>query len=316
LEWQRIHNVAEDSPIQSLTPDASKTKSGPTINKVSPHIAGYLLDVSVILNRTVFPTDSYLPIHSPEYASSLGLVFEKPCDIPTMKDTVQWALLRQAFSLFTSGLSKALDSIASAEQEILNLESIGPSALAQLKTDISFVILCFCGDYATAVKELRSKFDDSGYDKFEASKIILLEVLADTDLKLRMLCKGDSWDCLMGEIPQLHQSVLEDSALFLSALFSTDSTSKDSASATTLLSCVDSLSGRSRSSPLLHNPLVSSRRFALLPIQSDRTISEVQLRKFSKDKQESDSRQDNSASSGVINMTSGLGFFSSMLKKK
>jgi hypothetical protein len=61
------------------------------------------------------------------------------------------------------------------------------------------------------------------------------------------------------------------------------------------------------------NPLASSRRFGLLPIQeSDRSLAELQRRGNKYDKEES--RNAESSGSGVIG--SGLGFFSSMLKKK
>jgi hypothetical protein len=52
----------------------------------------------------------------------------------------------------------------------------------------------------------------------------------------------------------------------------------------------------------------------LLPVQTDRSLSDLQLRgKYIKEKVETESRQE--AQGGSV-MSSGLGFFSSMLKKK
>ena len=60
-------------------------------------------------------------------------------------------------------------------------------------------------------------------------------------------------------------------------------------------------------------PLASSRRFGLLPIQeSDRSLAELQRRSNKFDKEEN--RNTEIVGGGVIG--SGLGFFSSMLKKK
>ena len=74
-----------------------------------------------------------------------------------------------------------------------------------------------------------------------------------------------------------------------------------------------SATSASASAQLALSPLPSTRRFGLLPIQSDRSLAELQRRgKFGK-KDEDQNRQD-SSSGGV--MSSGLGFFSSMLKKK
>ncbi len=66
---------------------------------------------------------------------------------------------------------------------------------------------------------------------------------------------------------------------------------------------------------LLLNPMPSSRRFMLLPIQAERSLDELRLRsKYGKEKEAAAEAEAASAPSSAV--TSGFGFFSSMLKKK
>ena len=69
-----------------------------------------------------------------------------------------------------------------------------------------------------------------------------------------------------------------------------------------------------RDSSRLLAPLASTSRFNLLPVQSDRSVSELQLRRQSIEEDDTKTTATGNAGAGVIN--SGLGFFSSMLKKK
>jgi hypothetical protein len=61
------------------------------------------------------------------------------------------------------------------------------------------------------------------------------------------------------------------------------------------------------------NPLPSSRRFILLPIQAEKSLTELQLRgKFGKKTQE-EKASGKDSTSGALG--TGFGFFSSMLTK-
>ena len=65
-------------------------------------------------------------------------------------------------------------------------------------------------------------------------------------------------------------------------------------------------------------PLSSSRRFALLPIQAERSIAELQtLGRIGKDKMDREAAERADRARSTANaVSSGFGFFSSMLGKK
>lgn len=327
-EWRRIYNPTEgSSPLMDIAAgtDDAKQNGGTTtlppviVDKVSPHIVGYLLDISSILNRTVFSSDSFVAVHSSEYAASLGLGATSLSAIPTMKETFRWSLLRQALILLVDVISEALKS-SSSETKLL-VDSSCASALAQLQTDLSFIKLCFFdGQYAACLTETRQKFEVStpATVSFDLSKQVLDQNLADTDGRLDKVFSGNNTN--FAAIQQrAHKCALNDSNLFLTALFKGDAAYKTSSSTSNGDNNTSSLSKSSStvSVPLMHNPLSSSRRFGLLPIQSSKSITEVQLRgKLSKDKQENETMNKKDGSSASAKFSSGLGFFSSMLKTK
>ena len=110
-----------------------------------------------------------------------------------------------------------------------------------------------------------------------------------------------------------HLQALRSCDLFLSALFGEGETASLSMSAL----AGAALSGGATASDvqtLLLNPMPSSRRFMLLPIQAERSLDELRLRsKYGKEKEAAAEAEASAPSSAV---TSGFGFFSSMLKKK
>ena len=75
------------------------------------------------------------------------------------------------------------------------------------------------------------------------------------------------------------------------------------------------LSFSSSSQSFMLNPLPSSRRFVLLPIQAEKSLTELQLRgKYGKKSQEDKTSSKDGTSSGNA-LGSGFGFLSSMLTK-
>mmetsp|Transcript_7841 Transcript_7841/g.10985 ORF Transcript_7841/g.10985 Transcript_7841/m.10985 type:complete len:85 (-) Transcript_7841:186-440(-) len=72
----------------------------------------------------------------------------------------------------------------------------------------------------------------------------------------------------------------------------------------------------SAAASLILNPLPSSRRFVLLPIQAERSLNELQLRgKYRKDRSEKAGNKEEAPVSGGA-VSAGFGFFSNMLGKK
>ena len=322
-EWKRMYqptesnstfqNIEEDLPDTNL--DGSNLSSEPIVGNVSPYVVEHLLSISSVLNRSVCPSDSLKPVPSAEYAATLGIFPDSQTGIPSMMDTIRWALLGQATqslaAIADEEITRAVGSKTedtdglSAQQPVLRDSS--PSALIQLDVDLGFLLFCF-------FERNRYGFGNSamGGDAIESSRLSLENLLTMADRLLRSSYRGDV-SPLRQLIDDKHRHVLEVCDLFLSSLFgegaTTTSVSGDVAADVHLAM------GGSGAFPLFHTPLPSSRRFVLLPIQNDRSITELQRRgKLGKDKDASaDSRQD-AAGSGVIG--SGLGFFSSMLKKK
>jgi hypothetical protein len=71
--------------------------------------------------------------------------------------------------------------------------------------------------------------------------------------------------------------------------------------------------------PLLINPLSSSRRFALLPIQTGQSVKELELLNNLENERAEKTDIDkisSSASAAASAVTSSFGYFSSLLKKK
>ena len=285
-EYRRTYAHSEAPLTISTTPSA-------TVCNISPHIIGFLLDMSFTLNRSICPSDSLLPVPSIEYAIAMGIDGK---DIPTMMDTIRWSLLSQGLYSFASLLSEHVGT-AIGENEI-SLRNSGPSGIAQLKNDLSFIQICFFERNAHGFGHRGSEND---------SKDILDKICEEVDILARDICNAT----VRSQIGDKHKHVLEVCDLFLSSLFG-EGTSLSVPLGE--LGDLGSLTGLSSSgaNPLLHTPLPSSCRFPLLPIQADRTLSGVQARGKYKDKDETESRQD-SVSGGA--MRAGLGFFSSMLKK-
>jgi len=283
-EYKRINAHAESSIA---------TQIGPVVGGVSPHVAAFVLELSSILDRSVCPSDSLLPVPSVEYATSMGI---NGGDIPRMVDTVRWALLYNGLEIVTSLLDTQI-GVDSAETKTKLAEAC-PSGLIQLCNDISFIRSCFF---------VRNKysFDKDGADHPSKTKLDGL------NRYVTSLSPDGTSASVVSRIEESHRHVFEVCDLFLSSLFGED---KSSSVPVGDISDIGSSLGQgqaSGASPLFHAPVPSSCRFQLLPIQADRTLSGVQARTKLKEK-EAENRAD---SVGKGAMRAGLGFFSSMLKK-
>jgi hypothetical protein len=279
----------------------TSTLADPVVENVSPYVIGYMESISSILSRSVCPSDSLKPVPSAEYAATLGITADSQADIPSLMDTIRWAILgkavQSAASVVDDEISGAL--VTSEDSERSSLKNSGPSALIQLDVDLGFLMLCFF--------QRNLHGFGAGDDSAESARMSLSKSTASTTQLLRTAYSGDVAS-LRPAVDDKHRHALEVCDLFLSALFGEDVAARSGDVDVTL-----DISSTGNSTPLFHPPLPSSRRFALLPIQTDRSISELQRRgKLGKDKEAGSDREE--AGAGVIG--SGLGFFSSMLKKK
>jgi hypothetical protein len=257
----------------------------------SPYLIGFLLNASFTLNRSVCPSDSLLPVPSPEYAAALGI---QGIEIPKMMDVIRWALLSGA----ADAASRHLSLIQSPrEGSGIAIEGCAPSGLAQLRNDVSFVQTCFFERNAHGFGEESSPLK---------SKEILDVLSSFLDDRLKLSGASNIAQS------QNHKYVFEVCDLFLSSLIGEGSAASAPLGDFIDMGSISVPSSRTDANPLLHAPLASSCRFPLLPIQADRTLGGVHARGKYKEKDEPESRQD---SVGTGAMRAGLGFFSSMLKK-
>jgi hypothetical protein len=265
----------------------------PDSTNVSPHVVGAILEIASILNQSTCPPDSLPPVPSSEYASKFGVAQGA---IATLRGTVRAALLQQSLSFISSILQTCYGSLD-------DLDTLTLPALLQVYADVVFLRLCFFE---------RNQF---GYD--DRAKILVDKSLALLEAMIHsyknQLCSRfrlDEWEAVSQELARKYSYVLGATDLFTSTLFG-----QSDANAFTDGHGLDSTSDFGGESVLFHlAPLPSSRRFILLSVQADRSLEEIQLRGKNSREKINFSNSAGTGSGGV--MSSGLGFLSSMLKKK
>ncbi|KAG7338416.1 Vps51/Vps67 vacuolar sorting complex protein [Nitzschia inconspicua] len=284
-EYQRLHTSSDMLA-------SSSTSNSPVVSNVSPHVVAFLQEISFTLNRSICPSDSLLPVPSVEYAISMGV---EGTQIPRVIDLIRWALLTQGLEASVAVLKEHVGPSLQAGASPAMKDS-GPSAIAQLKNDISFLHTCF-------FTRNQHGFGKGGTE--EGAKADLEKITKTLDILVRRVCDTTT----LRDIEEKHKYVLEVCELFFSSLFGED------ISTSVPLGDIGGSYGATPHSgvtPLFQPPLQSSCRFPLLPIQADRTLSGVQARGKYKEKEDSDQR---SETIGGGAMRAGLGFFSNMLKK-
>jgi hypothetical protein len=298
-------NVSLQEYGEITSEDTGGALAEPVVGNVSPYVIGYLENLSSILTRSVCPSDALKPVPSTEYATSLGITADRRSSVPSQMDMIRWALLRGAVQSVATVTDKEVTSTfgdLSNDPQKHSLQQRGPSSLIQLNVDIGFLLLCFFQ------RNIHGFGGDADEDAIETARSSLSDQATIVDRLLRGSYNGNM-ATLLPAVEEKHRHVLEVCDLFLSALFGEDAASRSLGGDIT----IDVVPGSSNAVPIFHPPLQSSRRFALLPIHTDRSISELQLRgKIGKDEVIASFREE--AGSSVIG--SGLGFFSSMLKKK
>ena len=293
-EWLRLFSGS----LNASVPAHQGKQSEPVARNVSPHLVGYLLAVSSVLNCSTCGSDSLMPVPSSEYGTAMGLKLSSNESIPTLMHTLRWALLRQSLTTLAAEVSRISEKTKSPSTK---LEKCCPSSLVQLKVDVSFILHFF-------FERNRNGFGPSLSASLLASSEQTIKVLSnDVDRAIRTVCGVEFSRTLDSHATEKLNFVLDLGDLFFASLLG-ETKAKNVSPAGELVGSI--IAG---SEPLFHMPLTSSRRFTLLPVPADRTISEIQMRgKFARDKQEVVDRQE--ATTSVV--TSGLGFLSSMLKNR
>jgi hypothetical protein len=334
-EWRRLNDLLKDGeeteyrvaiktkPFEEL-PDRSRPPA-PMLGNVSAHFSAFLLAVASALNQNVCPSDSLPPVPSVDHARLMGMVL--PGDggsdqsIPNMMQIIRGALLEEAVTSITTSLLAMIKKDNTAEEvadggtpskPLLTLCST--SALLQLQLDVTFIAHSFFDRNRSgfAVSPSGIALSVESGEGSENSITQLEELAGDISSHFDRSVVRDP-AAIRKTMREKHLQALRSCDLFLSALFGEGETASLSMSAL----AGAALSGGATASDvqtLLLNPMPSSRRFMVLPIQAERSLDELRLRsKYGKEKEAAAEAEASAPSSAV---TSGFGFFSSMLKKK
>ena len=282
--------VSEEEYIRLFVPGALPNSAG-VVTNVSPHIISFLTNVSFALNRSICPSDSLLPVPYKEYAVAMGV---DGAEIPRMIDVIRSALLRQGLTTLITVFGEHVKPALEGTTAPVMRES-GPSGIAQLKNDLSFLQNCFFG---------RDQPSLSSDNSMLVLKKDLQTIIKKVDILFRSVCNMST----VREIEGKQEYAGEACGLFISSLFGNDISASNNVS---MMGLGEMSTQTGDKTPLFHSPLASSCRFPLLPIQADRTLSGVQARSKYKEKEEAKNRAETVGTGAV---RAGLGFFSSMLK--
>lgn len=292
-EWKRIYGGTEDSSLQE--------QKDPLLQNISPHLVGFFVAASSLLNCNTCPADSFQPTPSIEYIRMLGIETSGHGPIPTLLQTLRWALLYESLVIFTSNLQASFDYLEKAEDE---LSKFCPSSIVQLRLDVTFVSRFY---FERKVKGIAALASSDAQKHLSRHQKILDSFMESIDKVIEKECRPEFVRCLQSKVDEGQSRVLDSSDIFFASLFGQTDASVSSAGEIVT-------SGSTRSDPLMHMPLGSSCRYALLPVPADRTLNEIQLRgKYAKDREQAEKTQD---ASKINVVSSGFGFLSSMLKNR
>lgn len=318
MEWKRMHGLIDKEDddllkeISRAKGDESMLKTTQTsVGEVSPYVVSYLLAVAGVLNRSVCPADSLPPVPSSEYAERLGMNKQK--EIPNMMVTIRGSLLGEALTSVSQSLKHEMNSTSDEDNDSNGDEKLrkcSPSSLVQLTMDIQFLHQCFFKRNTHGFSSLLLKNNDTAVDD---SQGIMADLSDRVSVSMKdALEKGEASSVsISGAISERHSQVFKSCDLFLSSLFGEDDSDTFSSSATANGGMSSFLSS---SQSFILNPLPSSRRFILLPIQAEKSLTELQLRgKYGKKAQEEKASSRDASSGNALG--AGFGFLSSMLTK-
>jgi hypothetical protein len=313
-EWKRlyIYNSVLDRQEESM--EEQSAIDSPDIGSVSSFVVSFFISIASILNQSVSPSDSIQPFSSQLYAREMG--------IESNQNSNMTVLLRsciQRESLLS--LSKSLHALIisdGSESGQLTIAKCCSSSLLQILHDLSFISQCYFKnnivDFALGKPvHIGLSEDMTMKNTAEYSKHILEEMISRIKIFLHKE-KGINDDEYLNIIERRQQEVFEACNLFFTALFGERKIDVQGANANSLPGGITDF----RPIPLLVNPLPSSRRFLLLPIQAEQSMKELELiqnlEKERTDKVETEKKGVGSTAASAV--TSGFGFFSSMLNKK
>jgi len=286
------------------------------VPNISPHITSYFLSTATVLTQSICPADSLPPFPSADNKSSINKKSEDP---RRMIDVIRSSLLKESLTTLTGVLEETLlppsESQLLVDSEEIKLINYSRASLIQLHLDVGFVSHCYFKRNTLGFdSEPSLNFIDIDQGSDVIDHVLFMErKLRSMEEKIASLMREQGLEdinILQDDVENRYNSTLAICDLFFSPLFGKNNHATTAATA---------MVADQSSPPLLISPLLSSRRFILLPIQAEQSVNELQqLRNMGSekaDKAESD-RMNSASSAASAAMSSGFGFLSSMLKKK
>lgn len=275
------------------------------IGSVSSFHIAYIVSTAVALNKSICPADSLQPFPSTDYASSMGI--ETDGNAFDLANIMRSCLVRESLQCIVQSFNFSIVEMDDnlVENDESKIEKCVSPSLLQLHMDLEFILKCY-----------KTVTTSSNYLSDEDNDCQALDILRGISSKITNALDSDSDIDLrkcQSSIQSRHQNVFESCSMFLTVLFGEDNLSSEDD--------MDTFSATSDNGnvPLLMNPLSSSRRFALLPIQTGQSVKELELLNNLENERTEKTDIDkisSSASAAASAVTSSFGYFSSLLKKK
>ena len=312
-EWQRMMGGTNDGGVTK----SSSSSNDIACRGVSPCVVAYILNIGSILNSNIAPSDCLSPVPNLDHATSLGITISQTNTmVPTFMEMIRWSLLDESLHIISSTLYRMMSA-----NNTTGLGQSGISALIQFYIDVTFIKTCYVDRNQTGFNMQNEMINRRREESIRNLDMILKKEIEPLILSHKDNVQGPEMIKVLSNISaEAQYRIFEMSDLFVSSLFGVRNAGEVSSLSDILVSSVV------RSEPMFPLPLPSSRRFVLLPVQIDRSLSDIQglQNKYNKNDVSSsasaamDGRATNSYdgynSSNVI--SGGLGFLSSMLKTK
>jgi len=320
-EWRRLYLFSSPSEEQTYNViEQEKSLSGFSardVGSVSSFLVAFFISITSILNQCVSPSDSIQPLSSPSHAEEMGI--DASNGMNTMSNLLRSSMVRESLlSLSRSIHAIIMTDADGSESGQRKIEKCCSSSLLQTLTDVLFIsVSYFKEDGLDSALEIKVPVEVEGGLTSTTVAQYSRQFLGEMEGVIKGLLDNDETlgnEKYMDIIGQRQREVLLACDLFFTPLFG---------ERTTVMQGVDSLSASSDfvdfgSTPLLVNPLPSSRRFLLLPIQAEQSIKELELlQNFEKERTDKVEVERTSAGAAAASaVSSSFGFFSSMLNKK
>jgi len=296
---QEVGNALDKLGVEDTD---SSSRDHAKIGSVSSFHIAFIVSTAISLNKSFCPADSLRPFPSIAYASSMGV--EMDDNDFDLVNIMRSCLVSEALQSIVKSLNNSLvdrdDDLA--ENFVSKMEKFVSPSLLQLYMDLQFILKCYKYSNLLSDGEKDSEVSTDNLRRISSNIADILGTKYDIDVRN-----------LQSIIESRHRHVFGSCSMFFAVLFGESILSSENGLGSF------SIMADNGSVPLVHNPLSSSRRFALLPIQTGQSVKELELLNNLENERADKSDIDkisSSASAAASAVTSSFGYFSSLLKKK